>query len=83
MLSAPTLVYLAIGGTHLTQQLCDKHRRDALSGLDYIVQALVMAVIVELLCRTHLSVVAWAFTTPALALSFLGLFYFLMFQCSI
>ena len=84
-IAVPTIVYLAVGSMHVAQQMV---RNKALRIVespetDFIVQALVMACIMELLCQHNLQVVAWTLTAPALLVSLLLVFYFVMYQCSL
>jgi len=85
MISAPALVYVTLCGLHIVQQML---RNKALSiGLvpeaDYIVQAMVMAVIVEVLYQSNLQVISWALSLPAILISVILLFYVVMFQCTV
>jgi hypothetical protein len=50
---------------------------------DFIVQALVMACIVELLFQNHMSAVSWTLTVPPVIISIIILFYFVLHNCSL
>lgn len=50
---------------------------------DYLIQALVMAVIVEVLHQSHLQIASWILTIPAILVSVILIFYVVMFQCTV
>jgi hypothetical protein len=85
MISLPAIVYVTVCGMHIAQQML---RNKALCiwaapEADYIVQAMVMAVIVEVLHVSQLQVLSWALTLPAILISVILIFYAVMFQCTI
>ena len=80
MLSTPCAVYLTVGGLHVLQQLFNNKAlyTSVAPQTDFIVQALVMACIVELLAQNQLSVVSWTLTVPPVIISIIILFYFVL-----
>jgi len=85
MISVPAIIYLTVGCMHVVQQMLRNRalRTVAAPQTDYIVQALVMACIVELLNQNGMNAVAWTLTAPAIVVSIIIVFYFVMFQCTV
>jgi hypothetical protein len=84
MFTAPATVYVLIGTLHLVQQVM---RSRALSAwqvpqTDFLVQALVMTGVVELLHQNHMAALAWLLTAPALVVTGIVVFYYVLAQCS-
>ena len=79
------MIYLAVCTMHIMQQMLRNRalRIVCAPEADFVVQALVMAVIVQLLHSHNMEVVAWALATPAIVVSALLIFWFVMMTCSI
>jgi hypothetical protein len=84
MISTPCVVYLTVGAMHVMQQLYSNKAlyTSAPPQTDFLVQALVMACIVELLSQNHMTFISWTLTAPAFLISLMILFYFVLYKCS-
>lgn len=85
MISSPAVIYMAVCGVHIAQQMARNKALRIRDGpeADFIVQAMVMAVIVEMLHQSNLSVVSWGLTLPAVIVSGILVFWMVMTHCSL
>ena len=85
MISTPAIIYVTVCCMHIVQQMI---RNRALSiwaapETDYIIQAMVMAVVVEILYQHHWYISSWLLTLPAIIVSIIIVFYCVLFQCTL
>lgn len=84
-ISAPAAIYLLVSLIHVIQQLTRNKqlRTKAAPQTDFIVQALVMASLVEIFHQNNLGFVSWILTAPAILVSVVIVFYMVMTYCTV
>lgn len=85
MISTPAIIYVTVCCMHIIQQMLRNRALSlwAIPEADYIIQAMVMAVIVELLHQQQWYALSWLLTFPAIIVSIIIIFYCVLFQCTL
>lgn len=87
MLCTPAIMYLTVGCLHIIQQswmVMERRVKDHQPfQMDYILQALIMAGVVEVLHQNQIGLLSWVLSAPVLLMSVMAWFFWILTHCSI